>query len=108
MLGIFLDQETTGLDSSKHRVLEVAFRVIDLETGEEKVSFDSVVLQPKEVWDARDPQSIVINGFTYEEVMRGKSEKELGIEIQKVLQGVGIRRGNSVFICQNPSFDRPF
>jgi DNA polymerase-3 subunit epsilon/oligoribonuclease len=108
MLGIFLDQETTGLDSKKHRVLEIAFCVIDLATGEEKVSFDSVVKHSEDVWLARDPMSIQINGFTWDQVQTGKSEQELSIQIQKLLKNVGIVRGQSVFICQNPSFDRPF
>ncbi len=109
MLGIFLDQETTGLDSTRHRVLEIAFVIVDLTTGEEKYSFNSVVCHSEEVWNARDPLSIIINGFTREEtVQHGKSESELAIEIKRIFKEVGIIRGKSVFICQNPSFDRSF
>lgn len=108
MLGIFLDQETTGLDSKKHRVLEIAFQVVDLRTGETKVVFDSIVKQSEDVWQSRDPMSIQINGFTWEENQTGKTEQELSIHIQKLLKDVGIVRGKSVFVCQNPSFDRPF
>ena len=109
MLGIFLDQETTGLDSLRHRVLEIAFVIVDLTTGEEKYSFDSIVGHKQEVWDARDPLSIIINGFTWEELVeKGKSEQELAVEIKKIFKDAGIVRGKSVFICQNPSFDRCF
>ena len=109
MLGIFLDQETTGLDSARHRVLEIAFVIVDLTTGEEKCSFDAVVRHSDEVWNARDPLSIIINGFNWEEtVAHGKTEQELAVEIKKIFQDIGIVRGKSVFICQNPSFDRSF
>jgi len=30
MLAVFLDQETTGLDASKHSVIEVAFKIVNL------------------------------------------------------------------------------
>lgn len=108
MLGIFLDQETTGLDSSRHRVLEIAFKVVDLTSGEEKASFASVVAQPQEVWEKADPMAIQVNGYTWEEVLKGRSEEVISQEIEALLQKVGITRGKAVFICQNPSFDRAF
>jgi DNA polymerase-3 subunit epsilon/oligoribonuclease len=108
MLGIFLDQETTGLDSFRHKLLEVAFKVVDLGTGEELAQFQSIVRQPEEVWQARDPNAILVNGFTQAELASGKSEREIGIEIIELFTKLGIKRGKAVFICQNPSFDRPF
>lgn len=108
MLGIFLDQETTGLDSSKHAVLEIACKIIDLATGVELATYDAIITHPKETWDARDPQSILVNGFTWEMVAGGKPEAQVGEEIKSLFKKVAIQRGKSVFICQNPSFDRPF
>lgn len=109
MLGIFLDQETTGLDSLKHRVLEIAFVIVDLTTGREIQAFQSVVRHTRQVWEERDPLSIIINGFTWDELVeQGKSESELAVEIKRIFKEVGIVRGKSVFICQNPSFDRCF
>lgn len=37
-------------------------------------------------------------------------EKKVSVaeEVIKIFKDVGIARGKSVFICQNPSFDRPF
>lgn len=75
MLGIFLDQETTGLDSGRHRVLEIAFIIMDLTTGEEKYSFDATLALSKEEWEARDPLSIIINGFTWEELCTSGKRK---------------------------------
>ncbi len=109
MLGIFLDQETTGLDSTRHKVLEIACIIVDLVTGEEKYAYDAIVQHPKSVWDSRDPLSIMINGFTWDELVdRGRSEERIAEEIKAIFKEVGIVRGKSVFICQNPSFDRPF
>jgi oligoribonuclease len=108
MLGIFLDQETSGLDSSKQCVLEVAFRIIDLATGEQKAAYSSVIEQTEEAWKKRDTASITINGFTWEEVQLGKKVDEVAKEIRAIFKDVGIQRGKSVFICQNPSFDRAF
>jgi len=108
MLGIFLDQETTGLDAFRHRLLEVACKVVNLSTGHQLASYQSGVGQSPEVWQASDPTALSVNGFTWEEVSKGKPEKEVGEEIVELFQRLGITRGKAVFICQNPSFDRAF
>jgi len=108
VLGIFLDIEATGLDSQKHRVLEIAFRVIDLCAGAEKASFLETVKQPLQIWEQSDPMSLEINGFTWEENCKGKEETQVEKEIISCLESLQIKRGNAVFVCQNPSFDRTF
>lgn len=108
MLGIFLDQETTGLDSFTHRVVEIACRVVDLSTGHCLASYEAVVSQGDSVWQARDLGAIEINGFTQEELRRGKTEAEIGKEIIELFTRLGIKRSYAAFICANPSFDRPF
>lgn len=108
MYGIFLDLETTGLDSTKHRVLELAFKVIDLATGKEVLSFDSFVHQPADVWEQSDPESLAVNGMSSDQTSEGKTEAFLADTIVEKMQALGISRKNAVFICQNPSFDRAF
>jgi oligoribonuclease len=108
MLGIFLDQETTGLDSYRHGLLEVAFKIISLRTGEVKASFQSVVRQSEEAWERRDLESIAVNGFSWEEVVQGASAGEIRKQIISIFESIPIRKGKAVFICQNPSFDRAF
>lgn len=108
MLGIFLDIETNGLDLFVHRSLEIALRVLDLYTGEEKALFTTVVKQPIEEWEKSDLKSLQINGFTFEIVNKGKSEEEVANAIQELFTKLKIDRTNAVFICQNPSFDRGF
>lgn len=108
MKGIFLDIETTGLNPMRHKPINIAFRILDLGSGEDIGSYESIIRQSKEVWDSKDPSSIAINGFTWEEVMKGKDPESIGNEIVSLLSSLGIRRGQAVFICQNPAFDRGF
>ncbi len=108
MLGIFLDTETNGLNLLKHRVLDIALQMIDVETGEKLGSFHSLVSVTKEEWARSDPESLRINGFTWDEVAQGKTAESVGAAIEALFAQHKIKRGSAVFICQNPSFDRGF
>lgn len=108
MLGIFLDIEATGLDFTKHHVIDIAFKIIDLSSGEFKDSYQSIVKQSPQAWSKRDPVSIKVNGFTWEQVTSGKPPKMVADEIIALLDKWHVERGKAVFICQNPSFDRGF
>lgn len=108
MLGIFLDTETNGLNAFKHRVLEIALQIVDFKTGEVKEKYEAIISQPAAVWDLSDKASLKVNGFTFEEVQRGKSPDVVAREVTNILQRNAVQRGSAVFICQNPSFDRIF
>lgn len=108
MQAIFLDIETTGLDPCLHRVLEIAFKVVNLNSGDEILTYQSVVKQSKEAWGMRDPRSVEINGFTWEKVQFGKEEAFIAQEIIQIFIDLKIARGRTVYICQNPAFDRSF
>lgn len=108
MLGIFLDTETSGLNPRQHRVLEVAYKIVDVCTGEVRESFHAVVKQTREAWGRADRNSLKINAFTWEETERGIPEQEVSEKIRASFGVAKIKRGQAVFICQNPSFDRPF
>lgn len=108
MLGIFLDIESTGLDFTRHHVVEIGLKVVDLTSGEVLGAYECVVKQPVSAWNKRDPLSVEINGFTFEKLQQGKDPKTVGEEIARLLNGLNIKRGEAVFICQNPSFDRSF
>lgn len=108
MLGIFLDQETTGLDSYRHKLLEIAIRVCNLSTGQIVASYQTVISQPEAVFKASDAGALQVNGFLWDEVMAGKSEQVVKEEIIALFTSLGVVRGKAVFICQNPSFDRAF
>lgn len=108
MLGIFLDSETNGLNFQRHRILEIAFVIVDVLNGEIKARFNSLVSVTPEEWLRSDPESLKINGFTWEEVVGGATPQTVGTQIQDIFAKNQIRRGEAVFICQNPSFDRAF
>jgi oligoribonuclease len=108
VLGIFLDTETNGLNAFKHRVLEIAFKIVDMQTGQIKESYEAVIHQPEDVWAQSDPASLRVNGFTYDQLKQGKRADVVATEITNLLQKNRIQRGKAVFICQNPSFDRIF
>jgi len=108
VLGVFLDTETNGLNAFKHRVLEIAFKIVDLKTGELKESYQTIVQQSESVWKSSDPSSLKVNGFTYEKLLQGKRADVVAAEMTNILQRNQIKRGQAVFICQNPSFDRVF
>jgi DNA polymerase-3 subunit epsilon/oligoribonuclease len=108
VLGIFLDTETNGLHFQTHRVIEIAFQIVDVLDGSVVDTFESLVSATPEEWKRSDPTSLGVNGFTWEEVSKGTAPSSVGTKIQETLAKAKIRRGDAVFICQNPSFDRAF
>ncbi len=108
MLGIFLDTETNGLNPFVHRVLEIAFKIVDLKTGQVIDMYNATVKQSLDAWKMSDPMSLKVNGFTYGMMESGVSPDKAAMEITNILQKNQINRGTAVFICQNPSFDRIF
>jgi DNA polymerase-3 subunit epsilon/oligoribonuclease len=108
MLGIFLDTETNGLNPRFHKIVEIAFKILDLETGLKKEEYHSIIQFKEEDWKKSDPESLRINHFSWEEVKQGKSVSLVAEEIIQCFQKWNIQKKKSVFICQNPSFDRIF
>lgn len=108
MLGVFLDSETNGLNAQIHKVIELAFKIVDLTTGEVKEEYQTVISQPTESWKRSDQNSLRVNGFTWDEISRGKAPGSVAQEIIDCFARFDIRRKKAVFICQNPSFDRAF
>ena len=108
VIGVFLDTETNGLNPRVHKILEVAFKIVDLSTGEEKEQFQPLILQPYEAWEKSDQESLRINGFTWNELSDGTTPRQASQQIIDLFSLSGVRRKKAVFICQNPSFDRVF
>lgn len=108
MLGIFLDTETNGLNPHKHKILEIAYKILDVKTGDLKHSFESIIAQPQEEWKKSDPESLKITGFTWEEVCQGKKIDHIARLIVMTFNEWNIKQKEAIFICQNPSFDRAF
>ena len=108
MIGIFLDIESNGLSVMKHRAIEIALKFMDLTSKNEIARYSSIIKQPQEIWDKSDPASLAVNGFKYEMLENGKTEKQVSEEIIALFKEHHIQRGKAVYICQNPSFDRSF
>ena len=108
MRAIFIDIETTGLDPTCHRSLEIACKVVDLSSGGLIAAYDSVIKQPLSVWQASDPVSLGVNGFKWEDLQQGCEESQVAEQLVSFLQSLKIMRGNACFIAQNPTFDRAF
>lgn len=108
MKGIFLDLETTGLDSSRHCPVDIAFKVINLTNGYRLGEYQSLIRPTQHDWERHDPHSTEINGYTWEQLALGKEPYVVAQEVIGLLTRLEINRGNSVFICQNPAFDRGF
>lgn len=108
MHAIFMDLETSGLDCYLHCPLDVAFKIVEVDSGKELYTYQSLIKQTKEEWEKADPASLNFNGFTWEKIQKGKDKKDIKTEIVQIFTDFHIERGKDVFICQNPSFDRPF
>jgi oligoribonuclease len=108
MLIVFLDTETNGLDSKKHKALEIALKIVDPLFGRLIASYESVVMQSFDDWQNSDVESLQINGFTWEDVSFGKAKETIQEEIIALCRQHNIKRKEAVFLCQNPSFDRGF
>lgn len=108
MLGVFLDTETNGLNAHIHKILEVAFKIIDLNNGAFKEEYQTLIAQPIEAWEKSDQESLKVNHFTWEEISKGKTPRHASQQIIDAFARWEVRRKKAVFICQNPSFDRAF
>lgn len=108
MRAVFLDLETTGLDPKVHCVIDLAFKIVDINSCQTLAEYQSVVKQNEEAWNRHDPVSLKINGYTWEKVQTGKDPSLVEHEIIDIFNKYEIVRGKSLFICQNPAFDRIF
>lgn len=109
MQGIFLDIESNGLDCYKHRVLEIALKIISLETGQCQASFESAVYVSPQQWTCSDTRSLAINGCSqYSLIEQAPVSSQVGNHIIKLFNDHQVHRDQTLYICQNPSFDRPF
>lgn len=109
MLIIFLDTETTGLDPAIHKILEIAFKVLDTKKDQLICSYSSLLCHHDDVWDKRDPSSFQINKLEKDFVnQNGKNSEVVSREILDLFSLYNVNKTTAVFLCQNPSMDRSF
>lgn len=108
VIGVFLDTETNGLNPKFHKVVEIAFKIVDLSTSSIKQEYQALIALSMEAWGRSDPESLCINGFTWDEVAKGCTQRHASQAIIDIFTRWDVRHKKAVFICQNPSFDRIF
>jgi oligoribonuclease len=109
LLGIFLDTETNGLNWSTHVILEIAFIIKNLNTGETIDTYETMIIPTKDEWERSNPESLSYTGISLNHLEnKGISKSQACKEIIALFKKHSLERGKAVFICQNPSFDRIF
>jgi len=63
---LLVDLESTGLDPSKHEIIQIAAILLDKKTLREKRFFNTYVKPQK--WKNRDPQAMKINKIEFEQL----------------------------------------
>lgn len=63
---LLIDLETTGLDSSRQEIIQLAAVLLDKKTLKEKEVFNTFV-KPSH-WGKRDPESMKVNGIAWDQV----------------------------------------
>lgn len=93
------DLETTGLDLTKHEIIEIGLILIKQPSLEIIETLD-IKVKPENIEKA-DPKALEINGYKYEDWLQAYTLKEaIKIYMSKV--------ENSIFCAHNTSFDLPF
>jgi DNA polymerase-3 subunit epsilon/oligoribonuclease len=106
--GVFLDTETNGLNWSKHTILEIALRILDLSSGEEYACYSSFINIGEEAWKKSSIASLKFNGIEWKDIQEAPTKEKVKKELLQLFKTQDIKRGEAVFICQNPAFDRIF
>lgn len=70
---LVFDIEATGIDVTKHEIIQIAAILLDKKTLKEKKSFSSFV-KPK-AWSKRDPEAVAISGLSWEQLKDAPSIK---------------------------------
>jgi DNA polymerase-3 subunit epsilon len=70
---LLIDLETTGLDASKHEIIQLAAVLLDKKTLWEKRSFNAYI-KPR-FWQKRDRKSMAVNKITWQQLSQAPDLK---------------------------------
>lgn len=94
---VFVDTETTGLDHTKHEMLEIA--IVVFENGE-KTTIERKI-KPTNLETAQ-PKALEVNGYNEEEWAEAQEwDKQMSLEFRDLIRG-------AMIIGHNPMFDLRF
>lgn len=71
---LLVDLETTGLDASKHEIIQLAAILLDRKTLKEKKVFN-VYVKPQK-WKTRSKEAMAVNGIVWEQLSDAPTLKE--------------------------------
>lgn len=109
MKAVFLDIETNGLDPDLHSALEIGVSIYDLHNMSCLSEYSSFIRCSQRCWlfDS-DERALAINKITFDDVKNAREPSEVCGDLSELFLTYDIHKSGSVFICQNPSFDRGF
>jgi DNA polymerase III epsilon subunit-like protein len=81
---LLIDEEMTGVDPTRHEIIQLAGILLDKKTLKEKKHFTSFV-KPKH-WSRRDPEAMAVSRITWEQV---KNAPPLETALQKFSKTFG-------------------
>lgn len=108
MKGIFLDIETTGLDSKIHVPVDIAIIVVDMNNMSELLTYTTCITCEMKDLKKANKKALTLNGINPLCVWNGKGLRVVEGEILELFVKNNLNKSNSFFICQNPCFDRSF
>jgi DNA polymerase III subunit epsilon len=79
---LLIDLETTGLDPQKHEIIQLAAVLLDKKTLKEKNYYSSFI-KPRH-WRKADPESLKVNGITFDQVKNAPSLQSVLKEFHKL------------------------
>ena len=78
---LVLDIECTGLDFTKHEIIQIAAILLDKKTLKEKKRFETYI-KPKN-WKARDPEAMAVNNIKWDSLKDAPNMKTVIKEFQE-------------------------
>jgi oligoribonuclease len=105
---IFLDTETSGLDSRVHVPLDIALYIVDAKTNMICRGYQSLISCSEAEFKSGEADAFKVNGLTYEEVKTGRTREQVRADILQIFSEMKLTSQNARFVCQNPTFDRSF
>jgi DNA polymerase-3 subunit epsilon/oligoribonuclease len=105
--------ETNGLNMETHIPVEISLIIADADCSEIECEYTSLIkpicYDEEEFIKNSTPEALKVNGITYQMLReQGKLPTQVRFEIEDLFVKHSIFRGEAIFICQNPSFDRAF
>ncbi len=105
---IVVDTETTGLDSMRHRIIELAFEILDIKIREVLCQYEAKLQINAQQYAEGNKKAYEVNGFTKDMIGKGKSCEEVAEEVIEIFENYNISKNNAYWMGQNPKFDDSF